>query len=210
MSFIQNAIHGNGLAIISGSGGYAASSNDGTSWTDISSSVNLSAAKIGAFGNGTFILGGSETYAYSTNGTTWTNATWPFQSTREVAFGNGVFVSAGYQNLASSTDGISWTTRKTTTEGTFSKVSYGANIFWTSQELSGNQVRIWASSDGINWFSQILLTSQFDVYALMDNNSNRLVAVSQLGEVKFMSYTASGGGEPQTLILTPTQVENLS
>jgi len=108
---ITGIAFGNGTFVAVTNGGtIKISSNNGTTWTSISSGLPISLSDI-SFGNNTFVtVSGSGTILTSSdNGITWTSRTsGTTNGLTSVAFGNNTFLAVGSDILKSSDNGTTW------------------------------------------------------------------------------------------------------
>ena len=161
----SSVAYGNGIfvAIASGPSNIAATSTDGTTWTQrtLPSSSNWSSV---AYGNGIFVAIADDSLdiaATSKDGVTWTQiGSLPLYNWRYVTYGNGIFLafSTGSSNIAAtSKDGITWTQRTLPVNANWSSVAYGNGIFLA---VSTGPSSIGAiSTDGITWTQTVIITS---------------------------------------------------
>ena len=99
--------------------GKTASSTDGSTWTEISSSQPLSSIYSGSwcrgltYGKGKWVAtnSGNTKVAISTDGVNWTgyDAQTSSDTWLPCVFANGIFMTGGYNQTYTSSDGINWT-----------------------------------------------------------------------------------------------------
>ena len=96
--------------------------------------------------------------ALTTNGITWVQSSIPGTASggwREIKYGNNVWVCVRYNSTgaAVSTNGINWTARSLPSEGQWSQVAFGNNIFIATPEGTSGypQPHAASSTDGITW-----------------------------------------------------------
>ena len=164
---IYGITFGNGLWVAVGSTAntIAYSSNDGTSWTGLTTTIFTTRGNDVEY-NGTIFVAagqGTHTLAYSTNGTTWVGlGTTVFTTAGQKISWNGAVWTAtgqGGNTIATSPDGINWTGRGATTVFTTSGYGVGSTGLTTFNKpkfvavgQGGNTVAI--SDNGYSWFGR--------------------------------------------------------
>ena len=115
-------------------------------------SVGSSGFSAWAYGGGTYLMFPYEsgTDYYSTNGTTWTSATFPINSS-SVVYGNGVFVALdnGTPYVAYSSNGITWTETMITPSADFAYLSFVNGVFIAAGTSSFATAAY--STNGVAW-----------------------------------------------------------
>jgi hypothetical protein len=135
---------------------------------------------------------------YSTNGTDWTAAAIPDESSapsydwEKVVYGGGKFVASGYigstPKVAYSTDGITWTLATNLPSGVtkFQVVAYGNNKFIAiDADISTYSSNIYSSTDDLSSWE----TSKFSGIYDVTFGGDRFVAVGFLEKI----YASSDG-----------------
>jgi len=164
---IYGITFGNGLWVAVGTTAntIAYSSNDGTSWTGLTTTIFTTRGNDVEY-NGTIFVAagqGTHTLAYSTNGTTWVGLGTTIFTTagQKVSWNGAVWTATGQggNTIATSTDGINWTGRGATTVFTTSGYGVGSTGLTTFNKpkfvavgSGGNTVAI--SDNGYSWFGR--------------------------------------------------------
>ena len=157
-STARSIAYGNGIWVVANSGGLIATSSDGETWIQQTSSFGTTVISRVAYGNGLWVaVGGDGKLATSTNGVSWTQQTSSFGSTYiwSVAYGDGLWVAVGNDGkLATSSNGTSWT-QQTSSFGTTAilDVAY-ANGLWIAVGAGG---KLATSSNGTSWTPQTII-----------------------------------------------------
>lgn len=122
--------------VAAGQDGYIATTNnnDGTSWTQRTSSFGVTDIRaVASNGSNLYVaVGQSGLLATSPDGITWTQRTSSFGSTAiyDVAYGNGLWVAVGDSGtLATSPDGTTWTQRTSGVATDIFSISYGDGLW---------------------------------------------------------------------------------
>lgn len=182
---IWTVAHGGGQFIAGGDNSKLATSSDGVTWTQRTSSFGASESVNGLAYNGSNLWVAVSAFAKlatSPDGVTWTQRTHDFTaSIRCVAHNlSSLWVAAGDNGLLrTSTDGISWTGR-TSQFGTTRiwAVAFGGGI-WVAVGESG---KLSTSTDGITWTAR---TSSFGTDTINDvfYGGGKFVAVGAAGKI---------------------------
>lgn len=149
-ALLSGATYGEGLFIVTGSGGEILSSTDGVIWTKQGDGITTETLSCAAYGDGFFLAGGSGgKIVKSVDGTSWVE-----YSTTEPAwlygmeYGDGSFVSVGGGGvIQTSPDGQVWTKRISGTGNDLNSVTYGFGLF----VAVGTSGTILSSPDGVSW-----------------------------------------------------------
>ena len=142
--------------VIVGSGGVAAYSADGKSWTD--ATIDNRSWRRVVYTGSRFVAVSIDGYAaHSTDGITWTNATSGVPTAGQyygLAYGNGTVVAAeiGGAVIYSTDDGSNWTLINPPEANAWRAVGFGAGRFYAT--AGGGPNRTMWSYDGINWTPQ--------------------------------------------------------
>lgn len=165
---LNDIIYANGQFIAVGNNGAVETSVNGTNWVLQNSGTSDALTSV-AYGNGGYVAVGGGAIIASPNGVTWTPATSGLSGASEVAGGSSGFMAlSGGPQVYFSQDGMTWITnalsapppdpfhyepvnasRVIFTKGTFLLAGY--------QNYSmGNNVYVFASSDGQNWTSNLV------------------------------------------------------
>lgn len=113
-NLLSSVIFGNSLFVAFGTGGYVATSPDGTTWTQRTSGTS-NALNAGTYGAGLFCLVGAVgTIITSPDGITWTTRTSSTTAAlNDIVFAIGLFIAVGAagggNTISRSIDGITWT-----------------------------------------------------------------------------------------------------
>jgi flagellin len=196
----------------SGTNGIAYSSNDGTSWTGVSSaSVNISGV---CYSGTTYVCVGDTGVIYSsTNGTSWTSRTaagtpanitfydvcWSPSLSLFIAV--GVDTTGGsHTEIQTSTDGTTWTARTAaTTAAAFgvSEVDFGSSTYIIAIGTSGE---IQYSANGTDWvihpqsglFSGLLTSIvATNTGAIITNGATKVAAILSISQLSDFSAVPS-------------------
>lgn len=164
-------------------------STDAVAWvTQTSNSTSQLLAT--AYGNGIWVaagLGGA--IRTSTDGAVWatqtSNSTTAFYG---VAYGNGVWIAAGFNGTIrrSTNNGVTWSTVTSGTTGRFARVAYGNGVFVASGDVTGGQLTLRTSTDGVVWTAVSGITTSFQdmrfangyFMAISDNSTNTRISVN--------------------------------
>ena len=137
-----------------GVSGKLATSRDGVTWTERTSSFGTTTINGVSFGGGQFVAVGNDgTLATSHDGVTWTQRTSSFgtfdNNILGVAYGDGQHVAVGGSGrIATSPDGITWTQRSSGFGGSVMRgVGYGGGLHVAVAQNG----KIGTSPDGIDW-----------------------------------------------------------
>ena len=154
--YLAFTIFGKDKFIGSGNNGSLKYSEDGITWTDVTSGVSKDLYAL-AYGNGKYIAAGynSNIALYSEDGINWNKANDLPESKYwySATYGAGKFVvvpTGGANTFAYSEDGINWNTGSFPTSNVynFMDISYCGNKFFAVPD--GNAIYFY-SEDGINW-----------------------------------------------------------
>ena len=164
--------YGNGVFVAvsngegTGNGNIAATSTDGTTWTQRTLPSNQEWESV-AYGGGTFVaVTAGAVAATSSDGITWTQRTLPTGVRySSVTYGNGTFVavssgafSSGANVAATSADGSSWTQQTLPASARWSSVTYGNGKFVAVSSSSSDIAA--TSPDGVTWTQRTLPNSR--------------------------------------------------
>jgi len=195
--------------------GYAASSVDGTTWTDVTipSTGGYEYSAVAYNGSNKYVafINFSRNIATSTDGVTWvdqsTNGVDNLPAARswyDAEFGEGVFVvvgGGGANPTAYSVDGTNWITGTIGTQ-TWSSVAYGspeATPYFVAVSSSQNAAY---STDGITWTTGTTLPSS-DVWSSVAFGDNTFVAVAGDSATATTSAAYSTNGTTWTAATMP-------
>jgi Flp pilus assembly protein TadG len=174
---------GGGQWVTVGPAGTLATSPDGISWTNRTSSFGSTDITATAYGSGQWVaVGVNGKLATSPDGATWTQRTSGFLTTdiiTGVAYANGQWVAVGNGGkLATSPDGVTWTQR---TSG-FGTTNIAGVAFGHGQWMVvGASSKVSTSVDGITWTPR---TTGFsgNIAGVAYNGSDLWVLVGQNGK----------------------------
>lgn len=155
------AVYGNGRFVTvsaNSNPGTVVYSDNGTTWTAASHSVNSVQWYGLAYGNGRYVATGNNMAITSVDGITWTQPTIPTGNWNSITYGAGLFVAVstgGGQSIATSPDGITWTLRSTAlpSSQTWQPIAFGNGVFVV---IAQNTSVAATSADGITWTQRTL------------------------------------------------------
>jgi len=170
--------YGNSKFVAVGVTGKMATSSDGITWTEVTTSTfGSNAINAIAFGGDKFVAGSKYgTMATSSDGVTWTAVTASpnIPSTiNAIAYGGGKFVAVG-NGMATSTNGTEWTkVTPSAIDSTINAIAYGGDKF----VAGGDRGKMATSPDGTTWTAINIgtlldykhtsgATQQADIYAI--------------------------------------------
>jgi hypothetical protein len=157
-ALLSGATYGEGLFIVTGSGGEILSSPDGLTWTRQGASVTSATLSAATYGNGMFVAGGSTgRIVHSPNGIDWQEVLTDDSAWfKGLVYGEGLFVAVGDAGaIGTSPDGAIWTERGSEIAD-LTAVSYGNGMFIAT----GPGGLIVTSGDGITWTPSTLGTAE--------------------------------------------------
>jgi len=164
-----------------GYSGKLATSSDGITWTQQTSSFGATNILSVAWGNNIWVaVGESGKVATSSDGITWTQRTsGTGNPLRTIAYGNGLYIFAGESDFKTASDPTStWTSRSSTITSLYGRrsVYYDPNIpIWVAGADTGTSGALASSTNGTTWTAR---SSSFSVafqYAGFSSNSSVLV-----------------------------------
>ncbi len=159
----QKVVFGGGLFLAVDGAGNGMISSTGQFWSNRTTPFGVNASI--AYGNGVFVSAGASSPFATTDGTSWTQGTYPSGSgtIRSIAFGGGSFVVATSLGFMVSTDGLSWAFYPGAQPS--GAMAFGGGVFvlvsasvaatsndgisWTSNSWSGGQLRAIAFGNGV-------------------------------------------------------------
>lgn len=169
-----------GFVAVANSTAIAASSTDGSTWTQQALPVSAQWYSV-TYGGGLFvaIAQSSNIAATSTDGITWTQQTLSdAKNWYSVTYGGGMFVAVGTNTdiATTSPDGITWTSRTLPASGNWYSVTYGDGLFAAVMRLSET---VATSPDGITWTQQTVPQA---FWTSLAHGNGTFVLVSEYGD----------------------------
>ena len=203
---VISVCYGNDMFVAIGTGGTAAYSTDGTTWTQATISETSRNWSSVCYGNGKFVaicgsilIGqSSNAFAYSTDGINWTEGTISDTSRNwnSICYGNNKFVAvadSGY--FAYSTDGITWTEGTITDTGeVMLAVCYGNDKFVViGVNMNTANGYCAYSTDGINW-TEGTISSNGVMWLSTCYGNDKFVVVGAISpdEPGYFAYSTDG------------------
>jgi hypothetical protein len=161
-----------------GDTGKLATSPDGTTWTQRTSSFGTTIINGVAWGDGYWVaVGNSAKVAYSTDGITWTQVTTGITGdVQTVSWGNGLWIitaASGQLYTATNPTGT-WTSRTSTFTGTPVPLYFKGQSIWVAGGDTGTTGAMASSTDGITWTAR---TSAITITSAGKLTANTTVAI---------------------------------
>jgi hypothetical protein len=146
---LQGASASDSRYVISGAGGFLATSDNGTDWTPRTSGTTAFLSGIEAWPGGFVAVGDAGTVLTSPDGASWTpqssgTTNWLYR----VRHAQGLFVAAGQNGtIATSPDAVTWTLRPTGVTNWLNDAEFVHDRWF----VVGNQGTVFTSPDGVTW-----------------------------------------------------------